>query len=82
MVQPLDNYSFKRKYICRLPHFLVKSIFEVCRISAKHSTIEEILEEVLHMETAQRAISLLTKHSNNPGGKSSQAKPQLQNKKG
>ena len=68
MVQPPDNYSFKRKYICGLPHSLVKSILEAHRISTKHSTIEEILEEVQQMETAQKAISLLTRHSNNPGG--------------
>ena len=75
MVQSLDYYLFKRKYICGLPHLLIKSICEVYRISTEHSTIEEILKEVQHMETAQRAISLLMKHSNNPGGKSSQANP-------
>ena len=52
MVQPPDDYSFKRKYICGLPHSLVKSILEVHRISAEHLTIEEILEEVQWMETA------------------------------
>jgi hypothetical protein len=82
MVQPQDNYSFKRKYIHGLPNSLVKSIFEARRISAEHSTIEEILKEAQHMETAQKAISLLTKHSSNPGGKSSQAKSYSQNKKG
>ena len=46
MVQPPDDYSFKRKYIRGLPHSLVKSILEAHRISAEHSTIEEILEEV------------------------------------
>jgi hypothetical protein len=82
MAQPPDNYSFKRKYICGLSHSLVKRIFEACRISTKHSTIGEILEEVQHMETAQKAISLLMKHNNNPGGKSSQVKSHSQNKKG
>jgi hypothetical protein len=81
MVQPQDNYSFKRKYIHGLSHSLVKSIFEARRISAEHSTIEEILKEAQHMETAQKAISLLTKHSSNPGGKSSQAKSYSQNKR-
>ena len=71
MVQPPDDYSFKRKYIRGLPHSLVKSILEARGISAEHSTIEEILEEVQQMETAQKAISLLTRHGNNPGGKSS-----------
>ena len=82
IIQPPDSYSFKRKYICGLPHSLVKSIFEACRISAEHSTIEEILEEVQCMETAQKAISLLMKHSNNTGGKPSQTNPHWQNKKG
>ena len=77
MAQPPDDYSFKRKYIHGLPHSLIKSILEVCGISAKHLTIEEILEEVQWMETAQKAISLLTRHSNNPGGKSFQTKPQM-----
>ena len=76
MVQPPDDYSFKRKYICGLPHSLVKSILEACGISTKHLTIEEILEDVQRMEIAQKAISLLTRHGNNPGGKSSQTKPQ------
>ena len=76
MVQPPDDYSFKRKYICGLPLTLVKSILKVHIISAEHSNIEEILEEVQRMETAQKAISLLTLHRNDPGGKSSLTKPQ------
>jgi hypothetical protein len=81
MVQPPDDYLFKRKYIHGLPHSLVKSILEAHRISIEHSTIEAILEEVQHMETAHKAISLLTKHISNPGGKSSQAKSYSQNKR-
>ncbi|KAF8547066.1 hypothetical protein OG21DRAFT_1490545 [Imleria badia] len=46
MVQPPDDYSFKRKFICGLPHSIIKTIFEACRISAEHSTIEGILDEV------------------------------------
>ena len=46
MVQPLDNYSFRRKFLHGLPHSIIKSIFEAHRISAEHSTIKEILEEV------------------------------------
>ena len=57
MVQHPDDYLFKRKYICGLSHLLVKSILKVHRISAKHSTIEEILEEVQQMETAQRLLA-------------------------
>ena len=77
MIQPPDDYLFKRKYIHGLPHSLVKSILKACGISAEHSTIEEILEEVQRMETAQQAISLLTRHGNNPKGKSFQTKPLL-----
>ena len=46
MVQPPDNYSFRRKFLYGLPHLIIKSIFEACGISAEHSTIKEILEEV------------------------------------
>ena len=46
MVQPPDDYSFRRKFLRGLPHSIIKSIFEACGISAEHSTIEEILEEV------------------------------------
>ena len=46
MVQPPDDYSFRRKFLHGLPHLIIKSIFEACGISAKHSTIEEILKEV------------------------------------
>ena len=57
MVQPPDNYLFKRKYIHGLLHSIVKNIFEAHSISTEHSTIEEILEEVQHMETVQKAIN-------------------------
>ena len=40
-------------------------LFEGCSISAEYSTIEEILEEVQHMETVQKAINLLMNHGNN-----------------
>ncbi|KAF8547828.1 hypothetical protein OG21DRAFT_1526896 [Imleria badia] len=46
MVQPPDDYSFKQKFIHGLPHSIIKTIFEARRISAEHSTIEEILDEV------------------------------------
>ncbi|KAF8546417.1 hypothetical protein OG21DRAFT_1527849 [Imleria badia] len=84
MVQPSDDYSFKRKFICGLPHSIIKRIFEACGISAEHSTIEEILDEVQQMETAQKALNLLIKTSHNPGGRSSQSqgKHHQQNKKG
>ncbi|KAF8553607.1 hypothetical protein OG21DRAFT_1522992 [Imleria badia] len=84
MVQPPDDYSFKRKFIRGLPHSIIKTIFEACGISAEHLTIEEILNEVQQMETAQKVLNLLTKLSLNPGGKSSQFQGEhhQQNKKG
>ena len=73
MVQPLDDYSFRRKFLHGLPHSIIKSIFEACRISAEHLTIEKILEEVQHMETAQKAINMHIRLSHTgSGGKSFQ----------
>ena len=73
MVQPLDNYLFRRKFLHGLPHSIIKSIFEACRISTEHSTIKEILEEVQHMETAQKAINIHMRSSHTgSGGKSFQ----------
>ncbi|KAF8131110.1 hypothetical protein EV363DRAFT_1398917 [Boletus edulis] len=66
MVQPLDDYSFRRKFLHGLPHSIIRSIHEARGISTKHSTIEEILKEVWHMETAQKAINIHEKESRNP----------------
>ncbi|KIO00643.1 hypothetical protein M404DRAFT_29338 [Pisolithus tinctorius Marx 270] len=75
MVQPPDDYSFRRKFLCGLPHMIIKSIFEARGISAEHSTIEEILEEVHRMETAQKAINMHMRSSHTgPGGKSFQGR--------
>ena len=68
MVQPLDDYSFRRKFLCGLPHSLIKSIFEAHGISTKHSTIKEILEEVRCMETAQKAINMHMRSSHTGSG--------------
>ncbi|KIN97515.1 hypothetical protein M404DRAFT_96431, partial [Pisolithus tinctorius Marx 270] len=54
MVQPPDDYSFRRKFLHGLLHTIIKSIFEARGISAEHSTIEQILKEVRRMETAQK----------------------------
>ena len=73
MVQPPDNYLFRRKFLHGLPHLIIKSIFEARRISTEHPTIEEILEEVRCMETAQKAINMHMRLSHTgSGGKSSQ----------
>ena len=52
MVEPPDSYSFRRKYLGGLPQTIVKTVLEVRRISAEHSSIEEILDEVKCIESA------------------------------
>ncbi|KIK24177.1 hypothetical protein PISMIDRAFT_99065 [Pisolithus microcarpus 441] len=73
MVQPPDDYSFRRKFLWGLPHSIIKSIFEAHRISTEHLTIKEILEEVRCMETVQKAVNMhmRTSHASS-GGKTSQ----------
>ncbi|KIK18462.1 hypothetical protein PISMIDRAFT_109427 [Pisolithus microcarpus 441] len=73
MVQPPNDYSFRRKFLWGLPHSIIKSIFEARSISTEHSTIEEILEEVRHMETAQKVVNMHMRMSHaGSGGKTSQ----------
>ena len=68
MVKPPDSYSFRRKYLGSLPQTIVKTALEVRRISAEHSSIEEILDEVKRVESAQKALNLYTKQSVQAGG--------------
>ena len=68
MVEPPDSYSFRRKYLGGLPQTIVKTALEVCGISTEHSSIEEILDEVKHVESAQKALNLYTKQSTQAGG--------------
>ena len=63
MVEPPDSYSFRRKYLGGLPQTIVKTALEVRGISAEHSSIEEILDEVKRVESAQKALNLYTKQS-------------------
>ncbi|KIK22289.1 hypothetical protein PISMIDRAFT_102694 [Pisolithus microcarpus 441] len=73
MVQPPNDYSFRRKFLQGLPHSIIKSIFEAHGISAEHSTIEEILEEVRRMETVQKVVNMHMRMSHTgSGGKTSQ----------
>ena len=67
MVEPPDSYSFRRKYLGGLPQTIVKTALEARRISAEHSSIEEILDEVKHVESAQKALNLYTKQSAQAG---------------
>ena len=68
MVEPPDSYSFRRKYLGGLPQTIVKMALEVRGISAEHSSIEEILDEVKRVESAQKALNLYTKQSVQVGG--------------
>ena len=58
MVEPPDSYLFRRKYLGGLLQTIVKMVLEAHRISAEHSSIEEILDEVKHVESAQKALNL------------------------
>ena len=63
MVKPPNSSSFRRKYLGGLPQTIVKMALEVRGISAEHSSIEEILDEVKHVESAQKALNLYMKQS-------------------
>ena len=63
MVEPPDSYSFRRKYLGGLPQTIVKMALEACRISTEHSSIEEILDEVKRVESAQKALNVYTRQS-------------------
>ena len=72
MVEPPNSYSFRRKYLGGLPQTITKTMLEACGISAKHSSIEEILDEIKHVENAQKALNLYTRQSMQTGrGRSS-----------
>ena len=68
MVEPPDSYLFRRKYLGGLPQTIVKMVLEARGISAEHSSIEEILNEVKRVESAQKALNLYTKQSAQAGG--------------
>ena len=68
MVEPPDSYSFRRKYLGGLPQTIIKTALEVHRISAEHSSIEEILDKVKCVKSAQKALNLYTKQSAQAGG--------------
>ena len=52
MIQCPDPYSMKKKFLKGLPHEIVKEVFCTYKISAEHSTIEEIIEATRQMENA------------------------------
>ena len=77
MVEPPDDYSFRRKFIGGLPHSIVKTVLEAQGIMAEHSTMDEILDKVKRMEGAQKALNLFVK--NNPQGGGTPPKGSLSN---
>ena len=68
MVEPPNSYSFRRKYLGGLPQTIIKTALEAHGISAEHSSIEEILDEVKRVESAQKALNLYMKQSAQAGG--------------
>ena len=68
MVEPPNSYSFRRKYLGGLPQTIIKTVLKARGISAEHSSIEEILDEVKHIESTQKALNLYTKQSAQVGG--------------
>ena len=51
MVQPPDKYSLKRKFIEGLPEDLVENLLKLCHVSAEHTPLNRLLEEVKAMES-------------------------------
>ena len=71
MVKPPDDYLFRGKFIGGLPHSIVKTMLEAQGITAEHSTMDKILDEVKRMEGAQKALNLLMRNNPQSGGTSS-----------
>src|ERR1700729_3086394 len=55
MVQPPDKYSLKRKFIEGLPEDLVENLLKSRRVSAEHTPLNRLLEEVKAMESSIQA---------------------------
>ena len=68
MVEPSDSYSLRRKYLGGLSQTIVKMALGAHGISAEHSSIEEILDEVKCIESAQKVLNLYMRQSVQTGG--------------
>jgi hypothetical protein len=55
MVQPLDEYSMKRKFLQGLPDDLVENLLKSRCVLAEHTSIEKLLREVKAMESSIQA---------------------------
>ena len=56
MVQQLDEYSIKRKFLKGLPRDLVENLLKSRKVSAEHTSIKKFLNEVKAMESSLQAI--------------------------
>ena len=56
MVQPPDEYSFKRDFLRGLPQELVENLMKSRRVSAEHTPLDILLEEVKAMENNLQAV--------------------------
>jgi hypothetical protein len=56
MVQRPDDYSFRRDFLLGLPQDLVENLMKSRRVSAEHTPIEILLEEVKAMESNLLAV--------------------------
>src|SRR5882724_4774495 len=55
MVQPPDEYSMKRKFLQGLPEDIVKNLLKSRRVSAEHTSMDNLLHEVKAMESSIQA---------------------------
>lgn len=62
MVEPPNEYTFRKTFLKGLPHDLVEKLFLSRHISAEHTPLDRIVEEVKAMESSMTAVEL---HSNN-----------------
>lgn len=56
MVQPPDEYSFKRAFLNGLPQELVENLMKSRQVSAEHTPLDILLEEVKAMENNLQAV--------------------------
>ena len=55
MVQPPDKYSLNRKFIEGLPEDLIENLLKSRHMSAEHTPLNRLLEEVKAMESSIQA---------------------------
>lgn len=63
MIQPPDEYTFKRKFTDGLPSDLFENLVKSRRISAEHTPLEKLLAEVKAMESSLQAVEHRRSHA-------------------